>query len=180
VHFLGRSRYGKSNIPTVVELVDEPDCIASIVEATYSAWKSMHITDTNPDPDPKIRSLVHQSLEKISFGRAEKQASIAKTKLTEAINLARSGIDSTRLVSVMNVRNKYLAHRLGQTREEKRSTVVPMKYGDEKDLLEQTIQIVDRLHNSINGAGFDWEGSKRIAEKNAKALWESCTFTITR
>ena len=55
-----------------------------------------------------------------------------------------------------------------------------MKLGYEKDLLEETIQIVDDLHFSINGAGFSWQKSRHIARKNAAALWEGCTFNVLR
>ena len=51
---------------------------------------------------------------------------------------------------------------------------------DEKDLLEKTIEIVDGLYSSINGAGFTWDESRDIARKNAHSLWAGCTIEMLR
>jgi AbiU2 len=99
--------------------------------------------------------------------------------LEDAIKAARETADSPKLISVRNLRDK-LAHRLKRTRAEMTApgTVHPAKYGDEKDLLEETINIVDGLHLGINGTKRNWEDARRIAQKNARALWEHCSFDI--
>jgi hypothetical protein len=72
-----------------------------------------------------------------------------------------------------------LAHRLEKTRAEKGpGTVHPARYGDEKDLLKETINVIDGLYLSINGTNWDWENSRLISQKNARALWEHCSFDI--
>jgi AbiU2 len=99
-------------------------------------------------------------------------------RLEDTIKAARETAASARLTSVRNLRDK-LAHRLKKTHAEKgRGIVNPAKYGDEKVLLQETINIVDGLHLSINGTNRDWEDARRIAEKNARALWERCSFDI--
>ena len=75
-------------------------------------------------------------------------------RLEDTIKAARETAAFPRLRSVRNLRDK-LAHRLKKTRAEKGpSTVNQAKYGDEKVLLQETINIVNGLHLSINGTNW--------------------------
>jgi hypothetical protein len=78
----------------------------------------------------------------------------------------------------MNLRDKHLAHSLSKTRREKVGPLPPVKYGDERDMLEATLPIVEALYRWINGASLSFQDSREIDRKNAKALWEACTFNI--
>jgi hypothetical protein len=54
---------------------------------------------------------------------------------------------SEKLKSIVNKRNKNLAHSLSQTNIEKAgSPVGPMKYGYERGILEASTTIVEQLH----------------------------------
>lgn len=170
----------KHNIPTAIELVDDPRIVDQIVEETEAHWTGIGASHVNPDPDPAIQAQVEAVIRAQNEKWAKEEASKAAHQLQEAISAARKTIGSQKLTSVMNLRHKHLAHRLSETREEKREIVAPMKFGDEKDLLEKTINIVDGLHLSINGSGFDWDGSREIARKNAASLWQGCTFKVLK
>ncbi len=78
----------------------------------------------------------------------------------------------------MQLRDKHLAHSLSETRREQKAPVAPMKYGDERDLLNASLPIVRALYCWVNGASFSFENSREIHRANAKALWEACTFDI--
>ena len=81
----------------------------------------------------------------------------------------------------MNLRDKYLAHSLTETRRERKNgSIDPMKYGDERQLLDASLPIVEVLYCWVNGTSFNFENSRKINRKNAKALWEACTFDIKR
>jgi hypothetical protein len=54
----------------------------------------------------------------------------------------------------------------------------PVKYGDERDMLEASLPIVEALYRWINGTSLSFQDSREIDRKNAKALWEACTFNI--
>jgi hypothetical protein len=125
----------KANIPTVIELIDDPRIFNHISQDLEDHWRSMRHEVANPNPDPgvqiKIESLLYESNQ--SFGRQE--GAKAVQRLEQTIKAARETIASHKLSSVQNIRNK-LAHRLKETRAEKGPTTVhPAKYGDEKDLL---------------------------------------------
>ena len=80
----------------------------------------------------------------------------------------------------MNLRDKHFAHSLSETRREKKvGPQPPMKYGDERKMLEATLPIVEVLYCWVNGTSLSFQTSREIDRRNAKALWEACTFTIT-
>ena len=89
-------------------------------------------------------------------------------------------VGSARLASIMNIRDKHLAHSLETTHREKNGPVQPMKYGDETALLNASIPIVERLYCWVNGTSFSIENSQAIDQINAEALWTGCKFVDLR
>lgn len=147
----------KENIPTVVALIDDDELIEMLAEETRSQHQ-----------DPRDQQF------------AEGRASQARTELLHAIANARSVLGSARLASIMNVRDKYLAHSLETTRREKSGPVQPMKYGDETKVMDASISILESLYCWVNGTSFSIENSQRIDQKNAEALWTGCKFVALR
>jgi len=81
----------------------------------------------------------------------------------------------------MNLRDKYLAHSLTETRRERKDgSIDPMKYGDEREMLNASLPIVQALFCWVNSKSFNFEKSREIDRENARALWEACTFDIKR
>jgi AbiU2 len=152
----------KENIPTIIALIDRPDVIEALAQETASHW---------------------QSKDDRQF--AQQEAQKARDELRKAIKDSRAIIASTRLASIMNVRDKHLAHSLSATwdekeREERKVEPLPsMRYGDERDMLDSTIPIVEALYCWVNGKSLSFQQSREIDRKNAKALWETCSFNIT-
>ena len=89
-------------------------------------------------------------------------------------------LSSPRHRSVMNMRDKHLAHSLTETRREKEGPVEPMKYGDETALLKDSIPIIESLFCWVNGKSFLISESQRIDHENAEALWHGCKFDVLR
>jgi hypothetical protein len=83
-------------------------------------------------------------------------------------------------VSIRNLRDKHLAHSLTRTSREKAGAVAPMKYGDERYVLEATMPLVEAIYCWVNGTSFSLDDSRAIDRENAKSLWEACSFNITR
>jgi hypothetical protein len=170
--------FEKANIPTVIVLVGDRSVSGQAAKQMEDHFGNMGFSIANPHPDPafqaQIEALLHE--DQRAFGREE--GAKAMRRLEDTIKSAHETAASPRLTSVRNLRDK-LAHRLKKTHAENGpSTVNPAKYGDEKVLLQETINIVDGLHLSINGTNRDWEEVRRIARKNARALWEHCSFDI--
>jgi hypothetical protein len=67
-----------------------------------------------------------------------------------------------------------------QHRAEKKETIAPAKFGDEHRLLSYSVAIVDGLQQGINGQTMLWNRLKKIAKRNAEALWNGCCFEVLR
>lgn len=147
----------KENIPTVVELINDEAIIETLIDETRSHHQ-----------DPRDKQF------------ADERAALARSALLQAIAGVRAVLSSTRLASIMNIRDKHLAHSLETTRREKNGSVQPMKYGDETELLNATIPIVVDLYCWVNGTSFSIENSQEIDQRNAEALWTGCKFVDLR
>ncbi len=90
--------------------------------------------------------------------------------------------ESDRLKALGDFRDANIAHNLDVPEPDigTKTSVHRLKYGDEASLLKDTVAVADALHHGLNRTAFDWEGSQEIARKNARALWNRCTFDIPR
>ena len=171
----------KENIPTVVALVDDDEIIEMLAEETRSHWvNGASERLLNPSNDPALAAIEREMVVASNRQFADEQASKARTDLTQVIADTRAVLGSARLASIMNIRDKHLAHSLETTRREKNGPVQPMKYGDETHLLNASIPIVERLYCWVNGTSFSIERSQEIDQNNAEALWTGCKFVDLR
>lgn len=162
-------------------LWDKPDDDADTESIpTVQYWASQGAAgyiaaDDDEDTQRAVRDVLR--LANIQFG--EEQAETARKQLAESISASREIMGSGKLATLRNLRNKHIAHALTSSREEKKGVAfVPRQPGDERDILEKTIPIVEKLHCWINGASFDLNNSRETDRKYAESLWRSCTFTI--
>jgi hypothetical protein len=170
----------KENLPTVVELIDDSEIIEQLGDENMYYWSGKTAPIGNPSTDPDLAALEREAIAASERQFGSEQAAKAKRELRQAIADSRAIIASPRLASVMNIRDKHLAHSLGATRRERHGPVQPMKYGDETELLNASIPIIECLYRWVNGKGFTIEDSQTIDQKNAEALWNGCTFKVLR
>lgn len=141
------------SIPTVIALVDNPD----------------------------VKRLVcddHFRLHKLSGDNfALDAARKSRRWLNDAIRNSNTIEDSEILRHSRNFRHK-LAHLLEQTNQEKDSPVAPPRFGDENVLLRKSQTVINQLHLSLNGAGFDWSGSRKMSKRNAEYLWNGVKINV--
>lgn len=171
----------KENIPIVIELVDDDEIIETLGnENLREGADGSNVRTPNPSDDPEIRELARQSIAQYERKFGRRQAAKAKADLRSAIADSRKIIGSGRLRSVMNARDKHLAHSLVTTRREKDGPVDPMKRGDETALFDASVAIVEKLYRVITGAGFMMDEAREIDQRNAEALWKGCKFKVLR
>lgn len=171
----------KENILTVVELINSPEIVDMLAEEFRSYWTESEGTLLNPSNDPEIAVIEQEALRDSKNRFANEQASKARDGLRQVIFDARNIQGSARLVSVMNLRDKHLAHSLSRTRREIRiGSVGPMKYGDETALINASIPIVEGLYCWVNGTSFSIADSQEIDRTNAEALWHGCKFEVLK
>jgi hypothetical protein len=173
----------KENIPTVIKLIDDDKIIEMLADETRSHWASGAggVAAINPSNDPIIAAeMEREMIEAIDLQFADEQASKARTELRQAIADAKAVLGSPRLASIMNIRDKHLAHSLEITRAEKNGPIQPMKNGDETELLNASIPIIEQLYCWVNGTSFLIANSQKIDQHNAEALWNGCKFSVLR
>ena len=173
-----RAGADRENIPTIIELIKPPDVIEALAQETLRHWSGIGGDIMDPSEDPELFALANAALQRSNEEFGQQQAQKARDELRKTITEVCTILDSPRLTSIMNLRHKHLAHSLTETNLEKAGPVAPMKYGDERTLLFESLPIVEALHCWINGKSFSFANSQEIARDNAEALWKRCTFDV--
>jgi hypothetical protein len=166
----------KENIPTVIELIDHDTIIDMLADETRSHWANEAMALLNPSVDPTMSTAERDAVRQSEIEFADQQSDKARSELRRAIAQARVILASSRLASIMNIRDKHLAHSLERTRREKHGPVAPMRYRDETSVLEMSVPLVEHLYCWVNGKSFSIEEARRIDEENATSLWHGCKF----
>jgi len=150
----------------------------ALVDETHAS--RMGVSPVDPSEVVETDAAVRELLERLANEPAQEEAAKARDGLTNTIAQARKIESSTILRSVRNLRDKHLAHSLSETSQEKEGAVLPMKYGDERKLLLDSIPLVQALYLWVNGKGCNFDHSREIARRNAEELWKNCSFNIPR
>lgn len=78
---------------------------------------------------------------------------------------------------ILNLRDR-VAHSVSATRREIRGKITVAKYGQEKELLETTIAVIEDLYCWVNGTSFDIGGDCfDMARKNAEEFWLNMKYS---
>jgi hypothetical protein len=169
------------NILTVVDHIDSPCVLDMLSEDMRQFWRNSDLGLINPSDDPVVRKQVRKTINDSNAQDGEEQANRCRDELRKAIKSAKEIKDSPKLDAVMNLRHKHLAHSFAQTRPERTGTVFqPIEPGDETELLEDSIPIVEALFTWVNGVSLSIAECREFRRKNAHALWTGCTFTNLR
>jgi hypothetical protein len=166
----------RESIPTIVELIADSNVIDALVEETRSTWTSRILPVDSEDP--KTDAALREALTRLNARPVEEKAAEVSDGLKKSIARGRKIENSAMLRNVRNLRDKHLVFSLGTFQE--KEAVMPMHYGDERELLIGSIQLVETLQLWVNGNVIDFDKSRQIARKNAEDLWKHCTFDIQR
>ena len=162
-------------IMSVVELIDDDKVIQALAENARAQYISLPEAVDGQKPD----GATLEFLKEVNRKRGEEHAANAVTGLRKAIADARALKRSPELKSIKNLRDKHVAHYLTQTKAERSGeTIAPMKVGDERPVLEGSLQIIELLYCWVNGIGISFEDSRKIDKKCAEELWNGCKFDI--
>jgi hypothetical protein len=166
----------KENIPTVIQLINDASVIDRLGAEMEKYWGGYGGTILNPSDDPELAEIEREAYvaSEKAFGR--KQGAKVRQRLRRAISLCEKTAKSPKVNALHNLRDKKLAHLLAYTRREKHGPVDPVKYGYETELLKRSLQIIEALYFGVCGTSLDFDNSRRIDKKYAKALWGACSF----
>lgn len=152
-----------NSIPVVHALIDDDVVMNQLIENVRRCWPSLPVND---------------DLAEYHRQTGDEEAEKAQTALFQLRGEIPGILTSSLHVSVKNMRDRYLAHALDETRAEKRGQVAPMKYGDERELLHRTTDIIETLYLWVKGTHFDLADNRQQQAKYAQALWGKCRFEI--
>ena len=164
----------RESIPAIIALFNEPKLIDQLVNEAHAC----HANELPPDTvDDESASKWWQGDRK---GFADLLATTIREKLSFAVGKAEEILATPQLKALMDFRHSYIAHNLSlpDPSGDDEASVEKFKYGDENFVLDATVSIADALHHGLNRIGFDWNGSREMARRNAQALWDHCTFQI--
>ncbi|MGE0769052.1 MAG: hypothetical protein AB7L90_21625 [Hyphomicrobiaceae bacterium] len=166
----------RDSIPAVIWLVDHPEVVESVVDETRQAHAARGTRVFNTPDDPDEQAVIEGMLAQHQNEFAEREAEKARQWLCEAMDLARQVQSGPLLRSVIDYRDR-TAHLLAADVSRRNPDRIA-KFGDEKQLLDITVEIVDKLHLAVNGASFDWEISRQFAARTAKAFWNGVKIKV--
>jgi hypothetical protein len=152
-----------NSIPAVHALIDDEAVMYQLVENVRRFWPDLPVDDVLAD--------YHRQT-------GDEEAGKALAALSQLRDEIPAILSSKLYVSVKNMRDRYLAHALDETRAEKRGQVAPMRYGDERELLQRTTEIIETLYLWVKGTHFDLAENRELQAKYALALWGRCRFDI--
>jgi hypothetical protein len=138
-----RAGIDKENIPIIVEAVNDPAVIGKLVEETRSHWQHQGGEIFTESDDPQLIAAAAEAARRNDEQFGQQEATAAQDDLQAAIKRVRDILESSLLARIMNYRDKRLAHSLAQTGREKVRPIPPMRVGDEREMLNESCEIVE-------------------------------------
>jgi hypothetical protein len=164
-------REHRRSLPTIGALVSSHDVLEELRRRAVSSDKSNRSLSAQ-DNDPELLKWLEEMSDREAEQRARKSTNALRAALDEIQTIQRSEM----LKAVRAFRDNRLAHSLD--RPQPTTPQRPAKYGDERVLLEKTIELVDALYLGVCRTGMHWEGAREDAKSYAEALWHGCRFEI--
>ncbi len=166
------------SIPTAVAWIDDDAVIHQLQDEVYEQHAQSGRRNLNPSKDPEIEAAIQKHFEAIQQNFGATQAEKAAHQLRACIEAVHEIEAEEVHSSIVNLRD-HISHSLERTRREVRGPVAPMRYGDERALLDRSVRLIEDLYCWVNGASFDIQGDcVRKAKRNAAELWGGCTFSV--
>ena len=154
------------SIGTLVHLLDDHQVILQLARSCCSDWANDLPSLLNSDLDIAQQNQVHELMAQSQKALGKQQGIKVARTLRRSIRKCKQILASPELDAIKHTRDKHLAHSLRSTRREARpDPILPMKYGQEKALLENTVSIINDLYWTTTGGSFDLKGSQKMRLK---------------
>jgi hypothetical protein len=172
-------RENRESIPTLLEFIRDIEVRDELQRLCAAQWERQSnrpiLIGENVDEieAQSIRESISNN--EIEFGRIE--AAKSRRRLELGVKAADLLKNSKRIHAIKDFRHTRLAHNLGESAA-KISPHERAKYGDERFVLDRTLHIVSCLNLGIRGASFEWDKSRKIAERYAVAFWGGVNLNV--
>jgi hypothetical protein len=84
----------KENIPTIIELIDDPGIIEALAQETSTRWRTRGPAIGNPSEDPTTQALESKMIQDLNEERGQEEAQKAREQLPKTIADARALLGS--------------------------------------------------------------------------------------
>ncbi|MGH1575504.1 hypothetical protein ACRAWG_38905 (plasmid) [Methylobacterium sp. P31] len=170
-------REDRESIPTILELLNKPEIVDRVVAEKHARFANdVFPRDQNPQQDPEIEEAKKAWWLDYRARRADQEAQTTRRQLQEAVDRAAQVRSGSYLNAMRGFRDAHVAHNLDAPK--RIEAAKGLRHGDERRLLRETVKIADRLHRALHNTSFTWLNSRRMARREARALWTGCTFDI--
>lgn len=170
-------RDDRESAPTITALINKPEIIEKIIDDQRAKFANEPFPhDCTPTTNPEVQKMKNGWWEQERSERAEFETGRTRAQLTEAIERVAAMRVSPVLRAMRDFRDQNLAHNLDPNRPSAPDR--RPRYGEERALLRETVKVADLLHRALNDTTFMWLDARRQARRQARALWNRCTFDI--
>lgn len=142
----------RESIPSIIALLDNPDVLEWQAHVSLARW-------IDPAEVPGAFEAQH--------ARDERQ------ELLELISKVKALYSDDLLRRIIWHRDAQVAHSIDP---QVRPDMDTAKYGDERQMFDETQTIARKLYLYVLGIDFDWDGMKAQVQRNSRELWENCKF----
>lgn len=166
------------SIPTAVLLIDSPEALYILQQEHFGAHAGRGVRLLNKHDDTQMQAEIARLAAKSQENFAAEQASRVEEELKEIFEYVREFSNLKLFESVINERDK-IAHSVTLPKREAVRPVPPMKYGNETELLNKTIEIIERLYCWVNGTSFNISEDvfELYAERHSE-FWLEQAFSV--
>lgn len=169
----------RESLPTVGLLVNDREVRRILSCEAYSARAGILPRDLTPDPDPEMQEAIDRSIADYTERSARREARKTLRGLRRFVRDVEEIMSLESLDSLRAHRDTHMAHSLA-TAEVNVERMNRAKYGQERIIFDRTLEIVHAGQIWINGSDFQFDESVRMALRNAKLLWENCSFNVPK
>lgn len=167
----------RESVPVVIALIRAKEVRETVAQDKYNWRMKAKPRILNLSSEIEIQSqelLVHE----------RHQASLAKQDARDTMRALRRCIliadrieKSNELKTLKAFRDSNVAHTLKMS-PSIADRVSAATYGQEEDLLDCTVKLIDNLTVHLTGTNHSWDEVKSFANRCAKELWEGVKFTV--
>ena len=172
-----RQARDRDSIPAVAWLVSD-EAIEALGAALIDDRCRKEFVQLNPPLDPKEADYQTAALGRIREKRARDEASELMKRL-KAVRERIAEIECSDLqTGLRRFRDQYVAHALASRAGDSKVEVVTPKYGDEKKLFEQSIEVIKELYYGVCDSSYGWDMAGEHSRRYASALLSKCQLNI--
>lgn len=167
----------RASIPVVTSLIRDKQVWKLVADEKYRWWTKNRPRNLNPatsiEIDQQIISLNERHQEKMGRRDADEAEKNFESCIEKADRIERSDLHT----SLRRLRDTRIAHSL-ITNASAACSIPTAMYGQEEELLNETVQLAGNLLLLLTGTNHGWDEVTSFASRCASELWDNFEFNL--